>query len=251
MKTQARKASRAASLVFFLTSLCSLCLCGSILHAANAEVKKPYLLRVILHVADHPLLTPVFRDRVARELEASLQGSLGELARVQVVSEHPRLQEVLDRGLKTLDSWNERSEFKDHFVLISYSGVHYEIEARQHDGLTGLASPLIRKDRTRDRDFVARTAALLVDRDFGPVGAFASWPNGDTPTVRMELKGGGLGVPLGRWVKKGDVFAIAQIPGGAGPGEPVKSALLVVQELPKDDARDGGCTGRLFRRFQA
>src|SRR5262249_46744409 len=95
--------------------------------AANAEVKKPYLLRVILHVADHPLLTPVFRDRVARELESSLQGSLGELARVQVVSEHPRLQEVLDRGLKALDSWNERSEFKDHFVLISYSGVHYEI----------------------------------------------------------------------------------------------------------------------------
>jgi hypothetical protein len=233
----------------FLLVCLTLLVSGRFASAADAELKKPYLLRVVLHVADHPLLTPVFRDRVARELESSLQGSLGDLARVSVVKDHPRLADVLKDGLKALGGWNERSEYKDHFVLISYSGVHYEIEARQHDGLTGLASPVVRKDRTRDRDFVARTAALLVDRDFGPVGTFASWPSGEPGTVRLELKGGGLGVPLSRWVKKGDVFAIAQVPASGGPGQPVESAILVVQDPPKDEARDGVCTGRLFHRF--
>ena len=86
---------------------------------------------------------------------------------------------------------------------------------------------MVRRDRTRDRDFVAKAAALLIDQDFGLVGTFDAWPQADeTPSedkpVTVELKGAGLGVPLDRWVKKGDVFAVVQMPrGDAGPGRPV------------------------------
>src|SRR5205823_2626078 len=110
-------------------SLCSLCLCGESRAALDPETKKPYQLTVVLHIADNPLLTDLFRDRVERELRDGLQAALGDLADVKVVREHPRLAEVLEKGLRSLDGWNERSAVKTHVVLIDFSGVNYEIEA--------------------------------------------------------------------------------------------------------------------------
>ena len=90
---------------------------------------------------------------------------------------------------------------------------------------------MVRRDRTRDRDFVAKAAALLIKQDFGLLGTFDSWPAEDEPgedkPVAVNLKGAGLGVPLDRWIKKGDVFAVVQMPlGDAAPGKPVHGALL-------------------------
>ena len=83
----------------------------------------------------------------------------------------------------SLDGWTERSAVKTHFVLIDYSGGQYVIQARQYDGLTGQPSPVVRRDQTRDREFVAKLAALLVEQDFGMAGVFDRWPaaNNDTP----------------------------------------------------------------------
>ena len=78
-------------------------------------------------------------------------------------------------------------------MLIDYSGVHYEIQARQFDGLTGRPSPVVRRDRTRDREFVAKTAALLIDQDFGLVGTFDAWPHGG----KAERRQAGRGEPQG------------------------------------------------------
>ena len=97
--------------------------------------------------------------------------ALGNLGTVDVVTKHPLLKEVHKHGLlRALNGWKKPSPFKTHFVLVGFSGVHYEVRARQHDGLTGLNTPVVRRDRTRDRAFVARTAALLVERDFGLLG---------------------------------------------------------------------------------
>ena len=68
-------------------------------------MKTPYQLKVVLHFADNRLLTPVFRDRVERELRDGLQASFGDLVNVEVTREHPRLNEVLQNGLKSLDGW--------------------------------------------------------------------------------------------------------------------------------------------------
>ena len=123
-------------------------------------------------------LTDVFRERLERELGDSLQEALGDLARVKVVSKHPRLAEVLSKGLqRTLDEWRDRSEVKTHFVLLDYRGENYEFQARQHDGLTGLASPLVRRARTDDRRLVAKTAAVLVAQDLGWSGRSGCRPN--------------------------------------------------------------------------
>lgn len=235
--------SRVHLLSLALAAAWALGLCGE---ATAAAAKAPYKLRIVLHFARHRLLTPVFRERVESELRDGLQAALGDLAEVTVVRTHPRLDDAVGRGLqKALDGWNERSEYKDHFVFVSYAGVNYEVRARQHDGPTGQVSPVVRAGRTRDREFVAKAAALLVTRDFGLTGTVTGAPD-PQGLVTVNLDGAGAGVPLGRWVKKDEVFALASAPKGAGTGQAVPETLLQVREPPKD----GRCLCRLFSRYQ-
>ena len=110
-----------------LLALLALALTAPAAHA-QGDLKTPYRLRVVLHVARHRLLTDIFRQRLERELGDGLQGALGELGEVQVVSDHPKLAEVLRDGLqRALDTWDERSDVKTHFVLVDYAGAHIEI----------------------------------------------------------------------------------------------------------------------------
>jgi hypothetical protein len=218
--------------------------------SAASDLKTPYKLRIVLHVARHRLLTDVFRQQVARELGDGLRAALGDLAKeVDVVTTHKRLPDVLRLGLaRGLDGWKERTGVKTHFVLIDYRGVYYEIQARQHDGITGLSTglniPVIRRDRTRDRAFVARVAALMVARDLGLVGTITTNPDRGSRTVKVELRGGGLGVSLKRWIKVGDVFGVAR-GNPAAPALAVPWTYLQVEKAPVK----GVCVCRLFSRY--
>jgi hypothetical protein len=237
-----------------LALLCALCvLCGKSAAALDPETDKAYRLQVVLRIAEHRLLTPVFQDQIRRELRDSLQAALGDLGRVELVRDHSLLKEVEAKGLQqALDAWNVLSDTKVHFVLIDFANGRYQIQARQYDGLTGLASPVVRRSQTTDRQLVAREAALLVDKDFGLVGTVAD----DTRAVPAKgdrvdvvLKGGKLGVPLDHWVKKDEVFAVAQIVSQGGRRQRsfrVPWTLLRVAEEPKD----GLCRCRVFFRHQ-
>jgi hypothetical protein len=206
---------------------------------------------VVLGIGEHRLLTTVFRDRVARELGESLQAALGDLAVVEVTREHPRLKEVLRGGLQqALDAWKDVDGVKTHFVLIDYVNGGYEIQTRQHDGLTGQASAVVRRTLLpdSDRELVARTAAIMVGKDFGVVGTVTGDLDLKDETVRVTLKGSGLGVPLGDWVKPEEVFLLVQVTAGAG-GEralQVPFAVLRVQRGPDN----GVCVCQLFHRHK-
>src|SRR5579872_3567831 len=123
---------------FLMSSLCSLCLCGDSRAALDPELKTPYQLQIVLHFADHPDIKSAYRERVARELEDAVQAALGDLGEVKVVHDHPKLREVLQDGLQVaLDRWKgDRSGIKTHFVMIRFNGFEYEIQTRQHDGVT-------------------------------------------------------------------------------------------------------------------
>jgi hypothetical protein len=214
---------------------------------AQGELNRPYNLHIVVHVARNRLLTDVFREGIERELRDGFRAALGDMGHVEVTHEHPRLAEVLTRGLQSLDGWTDRSDLKTHFVLIDFSGVHYEIQAKQYDGTVGRASPVVRRDRTRDRDFVAKAAALLIKQDFGILGTVLTAPLGPQKTVQIELRGGGLG-NLSRWVQNGDVFDLA--PPGGGNSPALRWSLLQVVKAPAEDARDGMCECRFFYRYR-
>jgi hypothetical protein len=155
--------------------------------ALDPETDKPYHLQVVLRIAENRLSTPVFRDQVERQIGDSLRAALGDLARVEIVHQHPLLAEVEAKGLQqALDGYSVLSDTKTHFVLIDFVDGRYEIQARQHDGFTGLASP-VRHSSTADRQLVARSATLLIDQDFGLAGTLEQVENG---RVTVKLKGG-------------------------------------------------------------
>src|SRR5262245_61668887 len=164
---------QAALLLALSFVLCPL----SFAHALDPESTTPYTLKVAVRVADQPLLTktPVFKEQLLRELRQGLRGALGAMADVQVIDAAqvkpadlpPLWKVVVDKGLQAgLDRPpRDPSPIKTHFVNIDYVDGQYEIEARQYDGLTGMASPTVRRERTADRQFVARAVTLMLDRD--------------------------------------------------------------------------------------
>jgi tetratricopeptide (TPR) repeat protein len=219
------------------------------LPAARADfdpgLNQPYHLQIVLHIADNRFLTPIFQEQVQRELRDHLQLAYGPLAKVEVVRQHPLLREVRARGLQqALDGWKELSGRKTHFLLIDFVDGRYEMQARQHDGFTGLNSPVVRRDRLRDRRLVAQRAARLVDKDFGLAGTVVDVGKDE---VKLAIRGGGLGVSLDRWLKPGDVFAISRIRQQGDKQRAQRLEWAVLQTI--DEPRQGLCRCRYFHRY--
>jgi hypothetical protein len=212
--------------------------------ALDPDSKAPYQLQVILAVAPHRSLTPLFQEQLQRDVGNQLRLALGALARVEMKAAHPLLPEIQARGLEqALDAWDEISDKQVHFVLLGYSAGTYQLEARRHDGMTGQAAPVVHRATTCDRAAVARLAAQLVEQDFALVGTVT----GVGKEVHLTLQGGGLGLPLDRWVRRGDVFALSQLTrtGKALRGTRLNWALLEVAEAP----HDGVCRCRYWHRY--
>jgi tetratricopeptide (TPR) repeat protein len=211
----------------------------------DPELNKPYQLCVVLRIAQHRLLTPVFCEQMQRELRDSLQAAFGGFARVEVVGQHPRLKEVEHKGLQqALDGWHFFDDVKLHFVFVDYVEGAYEIRCRQYDGSAGLASPVVRASQTVDRQLVARTTALLLDQDFGEVGTLQKV---DGDKVEVALKAGALSEALGQRIAKDDIFALTQVV-NQGNTEP-RSYRVVWTLLQACGAPEGGmCRCTLLHR---
>lgn len=215
----------------------------------DAGTTRPYRVQVVLHVAPNRFLTPLFQDQVRRTLRDQLRLTFGPLARIEVASGHALLRDVeargLEAGLDRLEATSERTaDTRLHFVLLDYAAGEYRLQARPFDGTTGQAGPIVRRAATSDRARVARLAAELIEQDFGLVGTVTA---ADAKTVKLTFQGGALGVPLDRWVRPGDVFAISRVKEGQPPrAARVPWALVEVLEAP----RDGVCRGRYWHRYR-
>jgi hypothetical protein len=227
--------------VFLLFS----CLCSAARADLDPEANTPYQLRVVLSVAEHRMLTPAFQKQLETDLKAQLQLSFGKLAKVEVVRAHPLLSEIHTHGLQAvLAAWDELSEVQTVFVLVDFADGRYTIAMGQHDGLTGLSSPVVRRQLVGTRQHVAATAVEMIHDDFGLVGTVAEvTPEG----VRVVFKGGALSDNLAAWVKKGDVFALARI---TQEGAKVRAAHVEWATLQViDDPQKGGVLCKYFHRW--
>ncbi len=174
----------------------------------DPEVKTPYLWRIVLKTQPHPLLSQTFRDQLKRDLEASLLPAIGSLGTVVVIdlAEIPRdswetlWQQFDDKGFSALEAPRDLTVAKTHFLKLEYKDGQYHLEARQHDGFTGLSSgyagfgtPVIRKQSVRVPELVGRTAGILIDRDFGLDGTVEPIL-GNPKEVKVIVRGGQLGL---------------------------------------------------------
>ncbi len=171
----------------------------------------------------------------------------------------PIWKTVNEKGLAALDTMNEVTGTKTHFLRIDFAEGHYDLQARQYDGTTGFVTPIIRKMQTYDRAFVARLAGLMIGQDFGIMATFDGVNNNK---AILRFKASALG-PLNKWVKKDDVFAVLQIrnslQAGSRPAKDAKSnsaprpqiatrADNVLMQL-LSDPKDGICQCRMMSRY--
>lgn len=186
----------------------------------DPEANRAYLWRIVLRAKSHPLMTPSFRDQVLREVKSALQSRLGPFGTVEVIDLaavapekwEPLWEAFVRDGWPALTAEPARTltGIKTHFLTIDVTDGAFRLEARQHDGSTGLASPLVRKKSERSADQVGRQAGLLLDPDFGPVGTLVSGDESDPNGVIVRIRGSALG-PVNRFVKPGDLFAVSGI----------------------------------------
>jgi hypothetical protein len=211
---------------------------------ADAESAKPYDYRVILRIAPHRLLTPAFRRQIRDDLQDGVQAALRSLAQVSVVEAGSGPKDAwID--LAALDGRSETGSAKRHFVEVSFADGRYIVRARQLDGSTGLASPVIREARTPDRTFVGRLIEGFIAQDFGPVGAVVDFDkSADRATLELRCGRSASG-ELARMVPTGSVFALARIEGSPPRGRPVEAAYLVTLAEPAD----GRCDCRVVSRY--
>lgn len=200
----------------------------------DPEPNAPYRWQVGLRCANHPILSATVRTQLARELQAALQASIDSAGEVEVVDftngTHDKnlvLKAFVERGWAALDPdpSRELSGLKTHVLTVDYKDGEFQLSAKQLDGFTGIASPVLRKQSTRTIDTLGRIAALLIEPDFGPVGTIATIP-GDEEAVKVTFRGTALANPS-RWVKKGDILVASAVREITKPLDPKNP-------LPKD-----------------
>jgi tetratricopeptide (TPR) repeat protein len=253
--------------------------------AVDPQAQQPYRVEVVTRIAEHRHFTPTFRAQFGRDLLDNLRAALGTLAEVDWFDlnhippvEYKNLWKLAtEQGLAALDGsaalpTNRLTPTKTHFVFVDYIDGQYTITTRQHDGNTGLASPVVRQVQTPERAEVGRRAVRLIGLDFGIVGTLPDKVTGDT--FDLALRGGGIAdAPLRNWVRKGEVFALVQLlppdrsaeptstgpkslvptrptPGSgpitaAGRGVRVAGTLLIAQSEPQN----GQVRVKMFSRY--
>ncbi|MBM4067354.1 MAG: hypothetical protein FJ271_00200 [Planctomycetes bacterium] len=229
--------NRRAVLVTLVWAGCAIAACAE-------PVLGPCKLRVVLHFAENRVLTPIFQDRVERELRRDLLLAHGDLAEIEVVRRHPRLRELAGKGLQALDIWDELADERDHFVFIDHVDGRYEVHARAHDGATGLCTPVVRRGQTVDRRQVSRLAGQLVERDLGLAGQVMKVGK-DEIVIALQGK---HDAELARRVQKGDVFAVVRLHRKGTQLHAVRLPWAVLQAI--EAPRGGRCRCRLFHRFE-
>jgi len=190
-------------------------------HAAlDPELKSEYVVKISIRFGDHPLFTDDFRREFTRDVQGQMQLMLGATGKVEAADITTKSRDqyspletlVADKGLIALDSYNKITNIKSHFVYVDFVDGRYEIQSRQHDGLTGLSSPLVRKQQSFERSLVSRMVVLTLAQDFGFIGTVEEGSfSAEDNSIKLKVKGGGFGLPPTRFVRKGDVFVLSQI----------------------------------------
>ncbi len=209
----------------------------------EAETHVPYIWRIVIHTPSHPAITEPFRTQLQRDLKASLTPIVGDGGMVEIVDlasfpinkREPLWKKFLQDGWPALDHEEFRTltGIKTHFLRISVRdrGI-FRLEARQHDGFTGLTSPVLRVQETQAAETIGRLAGLLIGKDLGPTGTIER-DERDPKSVRVKFRAGAVG-PFKSWLHTGDILSFAVIFNEPQPimPEPKRGAKPPTVEVP-------------------
>ena len=144
-------------------------------YAVSDGKGKPYRLRVPVVFEEHSHFTPHFRRSLIRDVQSALTAALGRRAEDvkaepwegPAAEDDPVMAAFEAEGFGGLEAVKHLDGRKTHVLRIRYEQGLYVLEARQYDGSTGYATPLVRQRETRERALVGRLAALMIARETG------------------------------------------------------------------------------------
>lgn len=201
-------------------ALALVCAVEWIAHAASppvpVETRTPYDWRVVVDAPSDSAITPAVRTQLKRDIRTALLPLLGDGGTLTVTDidadPSPLVKRYVADGWPALEmpEFQSVTPVKTHILRIRIrddGGIL--LEARQHDGTTGLLSAVVRRTETKAVDSLGRLTGLLLARDFGPVGVIEPKPD-DPRTVRVRFRAGELG-PFTRWIREGDILAVSAV----------------------------------------
>src|SRR5262245_4446512 len=224
--------------------------------ALPPDANEKYPLTVVVRCGAHNWLGDQFRDDLRNDLTGILQDALGAMADVKVVDlkkdlpaeTDPLWKDFSAKGFAALDVPRDLTGVKTHFLRVDFVNGQYELQARQHDGLTGFVSTL-RRGRTADRSLVTRLAGQMIAHDFSVVGTVTgSGDNVDGQgSATVAFRAGALAASLDRWVHKNDVFAVYGIVRAGDNKERGRRELDTLVQVT-DDPKNGTAPARIVFR---
>ncbi|MCR4413979.1 MAG: hypothetical protein NUV77_16305, partial [Thermoguttaceae bacterium] len=176
-----------------------------------ARTGEPYRIVIAVRFSDDPIFTRFFQSAVVREVRDQLANYFGDLAEVEVVTEHPlldRLDEVpLADVVLAPGQCVDPPADKLFLVTVDYEGGTYRISWRQLSFEAQHVGPLGTR-ATPDRHWLAKAICLAARDDFAPVAVIE--PGETREHVRLHFHGADFqaeGKPrLGGWLKAGCVL---------------------------------------------
>jgi hypothetical protein len=220
-------------------------LASGVSHGQDADV------HVVVKFEPHRELSPALRQSFREQLAQSLNTALQGVGRVHVFDvdkerREDHLQEwdrAFQLGLAKLEriEWTDRA--KTHFIHVSVQGGTLRVQSRQADSRLGWCSPLVRDDRTADREGLVRLAQNQIVVDMGLTGTVARSDGERTAAIRFP--GTNLSdARLHEWVRAGDVFALVQVT-SPGRSVTVPYAYFIASGL----IEGGQISGKIESRF--
>jgi hypothetical protein len=223
----------------------------SLLFLSNVAKSQDTDLHVVIKFESHRELSPVFRqafrEQLAVALNSALQG-IGQAHVTNIDNERPetRLTEwdrAFQIGLTKLEriDWTDHS--KTHFIQISVGDGSYRVQSRQVDSRLGWCSPIVRDDRSVDRESLVRVAQNKILTDLGLSGTVIQSDGERSAVIRFP----GISLSdarLHEWIHTGDAFALIHM---TSPGRcsTVPFAYFVASGL----IENGQVSGKIESRF--
>lgn len=186
----------------------------------SPETDDWYRWRIVLRVKPHPQLDKTIRAQLVKDLSAAVAPSVSKFAEVEVYDlavmpaerKDPLIKAFEEKGWPALaqQEFHELTGIKTHFLTLEFKNGQYRLESRQHDGSTGLISPVLRTNETRAIDQIARLAGQMLFPDFGPVCTIIGGKETESTGFVLSMRGAAR-APIESLIKAGDIFAVSLV----------------------------------------
>jgi len=207
----------------------------------SAGAAAPYEVQVVLHFADDPRFTRLYKEAVFNQARDHLLALMDGVFRTEVVTEHVLVDRLAVQPLEELSlSHAEAAALQQtgqvYLVTVEYVDGTYRIGSRRYDGPRGLLGPY-RRSETPDRQWVPKAVCDAVRRQLA-LEAEVRPSERTRDEVYLRFPAGLSLETIEHWLPRGTVFQVMRVeehPDGSRKQSPLPNTVLRLQPPTSPD----------------